>query len=116
MLLRRKIQTNTAGVEAKSEPKDYSASFHWFIVFISASFVLLLMRFWYLQVVEGEHYKQLAFNNFIKRRVVPAERGQIFDIKMRHVATNHPSYDVVLTPAFFTSSSEGKTVQICLLF
>ncbi|MBQ9817351.1 MAG: penicillin-binding protein 2 [Proteobacteria bacterium] len=108
MLLRRKIQTNTAGVEAKSEPKDYSASFRWFIVFISASFVLLLMRFWYLQVVEGEHYKQLAFNNFIKRRVVPAERGQIFDIKMRPVATNHPSYDVVLTPAFFTSSSEPE--------
>ncbi len=108
MLLRQKTQTNAAGTEAKSEPKDYSSSFKWFIALISITFSLLLMRFWYLQIVEGEHYKQLAFNNFIKRRVVPAERGQIFDAKMRPVATNHPSYDVTLTPAFFTSSKESE--------
>ncbi len=108
MLLHRKIQTNTAGTEAKSEPKDYFVSFRWFIALISATFLLLLARFWYLQMIEGDHYKQLAFNNFIKRRVVPAERGQIFDIKMRPVATNHPSYDVMLTPAFFTSSKEPE--------
>lgn len=108
MFLRQKTQTNAAGTEAKSEPKDYSSSFKWFIALISITFSLLLMRFWYLQIVEGEHYKQLAFNNFIKRRVVPAERGQIFDAKMRPVATNHPSYDVTLTPAFFTSSKESE--------
>ncbi len=108
MFLRQKTQTNAAGAEAKSEPKDYTSSFRWFIALITIAFSLLLMRFWYLQIVEGEHYKQLAFNNFIKRRVVPAERGQIFDAKMRPVATNHPSYDVTLTPAFFTSSKEPE--------
>ncbi|MBQ9394388.1 MAG: penicillin-binding protein 2 [Proteobacteria bacterium] len=108
MLLRRKIQTNAAGVEAKSEPKDYASSFRWFIAFISIAFSMLLVRFWYLQIVEGDHYRQLAFNNFIKRRVVPAERGIIYDVKMRPVAVNHPSYDVTLTPAFFTSSKEPE--------
>lgn len=108
MFLHQKTQTNAAGAEAKSEPKDYASSFRWFIALITVAFSLLLMRFWYLQIVEGEHYKQLAFNNFIKRRVVPAERGQIFDAKMRPVATNHPSYDVTLTPAFFTTSKEPE--------
>ena len=106
MLLHQKTKTNAGGTEAKSEPRDYVASFRGFVAFISVVFVLLLCRFWYLQVIEGDHYKQLAFNNFIKRRVIPAERGQIFDVKMRPVATNHPSYDVTLTPAFFTSSDE----------
>lgn len=110
MLLNHKSQNNStsSGSEAKTEPKDYTGACRVFALFITGAFLLLLSRFWYLQVIEGEHYRQLAFNNFIKRRVVQAERGQIFDIKNRVVATNHPSYDVALTPAFFTSSEESE--------
>ncbi len=108
MLLQRKTETNATGAEAKTEPKDYVASFRWFTGLICVILFLLLGRFWYLQIIDGDHYKQLAFNNFIKRRVIPAERGQIFDSKMRAVATNHPSYDITLTPAFFTNSSEPQ--------
>lgn len=107
MIFRRKIQAGSAAsAESKTDPKDYQRSFNVLIVFICVSFLLLLSRFWMIQVIEGSHYKQLAFNNFIKRRVVEAERGQILDIKMRPVATNRPSYDVTLTPAFFTDKSE----------
>lgn len=108
MLLNRKAQNNaSAGVsESKSEPKDYARSCRAFGIFIGCAFLLLLSRFWYLQVIEGDHYRQLAFNNFIKRRVVQAERGIIYDAKNRVVATNHPSYDVALTPAFFRESGE----------
>ena len=97
-----------SGSETKNEPKDYVSSFRWMIAMIIVAFALLLMRFWYLQMIEGGYYKQLAFNNFIKRRVVQAERGQIYDVKLRPVATNRPSYDVMLTPAFFTSKSEPE--------
>lgn len=103
-----KQQSRAASSDVKSDPKDYGSSFRGFILFITIAFGLLGMRFWYLQIVQGDHYRQLAFNNFIKRRVVPAERGQIFDIKYRTVATNHPSYDVTLTPAFFMSRDEGE--------
>ena len=103
-----KTKTNVGGSEAKFEPKDYVSSYRWFVAFITIAFGLLLCRFWYLQVVENDHYRQLAFNNFIKRRVIPAERGQIFDARMRVIATNHPSYDVTLTPAFFTNRKEPE--------
>ena len=109
MQLSNKAQANAQGAETRTEPKDYRSSFRWLVIFISIAFALLLMRFWYLQVVEGPHYKQLAFNNFIKRRIVPAERGQIFDVKLRPVATNRPSYDVTLIPAFFTSKTEEES-------
>ncbi len=109
MQLHHKAQSNAQNGESRTEPKDYGSSFRWLIVFISIIFVLLIMRFWYIQVVDGDHYKQLAFNNFIKRRPVLAERGQIFDVKMRPVATNRPSYDVALTPAYFTSKTEEES-------
>ena len=109
MQLHQKAQSNAQNGESRTEAKDYGASFRWLIVFISVIFVLLIMRFWYIQVVDGDHYKQLAFNNFIKRRPVLAERGQIFDVKMRPVATNRPSYNVILTPAYFTSKTEEES-------
>ena len=102
---------NTTPTEARNEPKDYATSFRVLRIVFAIAFCLLIGRFWYLQVVENEHYAQLAFNNFIKRRVIPAERGQIFDAKRRPVALNRPSYDVSLTPAFFTDAKEDPEVR-----
>lgn len=102
---------NTTPTEVRNEPKDYASSFRGLIICFFIAFGLLIGRFWFLQVVEHDHYAQLAFNNFIKRRVVAAERGQIFDAKMRPIAVNRPSYDVSLTPAFFTDSKEDPDVR-----
>jgi len=110
MLLRNRTQTTTSE-SGRLEPKDYAPSFRTLIVLMLMAFLLLLFRFWFLQIFQGEHYGQLAYNNFIKRRVVPAERGQIFDIHMRPVATNRPSYDVTLTPAFFNILGEPLEVR-----
>ena len=108
MLLHNKSQNNnTKGSETRNEPKDYQAAIRGLRILICIAFGMLITRFWYLQIIQGDHYKQLAFNNFIKRNIVPAERGQIFDAKMRTLATNHPAYDVTLTPAFFTSKNEA---------
>lgn len=108
-LLRQKKQKAGKKVaDIRTEPKDYSASFRVLFVFMCIPFVLLCLRFWYLQVWKAEHYKQLAFNNFIKRRVIPAERGLILDIHGNLVAENRPSYDVALTPAFFVQSGEKE--------
>ena len=96
--------TNTANL--RTEPKDYAGAFRLLSIVICIPFLLLVMRFWYLQVWQGEHYKQLAFNNFIKRKVIPAERGQIFDSRGVLVAGNRPAYDVTLTPAFFKSKDD----------
>lgn len=107
MLFNKKDKSSANSGEARHEPKDYAPSFRVFILLIGLAFAMLLARFWQLQIIDGDHYRQLAFNNFIKRRVIPAERGQIFDIQNRVVATNHPSYDIMLTPAFFTSDQEA---------
>ena len=107
LFFKRPIENKTpVSSEVRNEPADYVRSFKWLGVVFVIAFGFLLSRFWYLQIFQTEHYRQLAFNNFIKRRVIPAERGQIFDVKGRPVAVNRPSYDVTLTPAFFTDSKE----------
>lgn len=108
LLSKRSLDRAVSSSEERVEPKDYTSSFRWLVILFVIAFGLLLSRFWYIQIFEGERYAQLAFNNFIKRRVIPAERGQIYDIKRRPVAVNRPSYDVMLTPAFFTDSNEPE--------
>ncbi len=108
LFFKRPLDDKTkSSTEVRNDPKDYTSSFHWLGIMFAIAFGLILSRFWYLQIFQNEHYAQLAFNNFIKRRVIPAERGQIFDVKRRPVAVNRPSYDVILTPAFFTDSKEA---------
>lgn len=108
MLFSKRPTDNASSSEVRLEPKDYTSSFRGLAILFVIAFGLLLGRFWYIQMFQGEHYAQLAFNNFIKRRVIAAERGQIFDIRRRPIAVNRPSYDVILTPAFFTDAEEPK--------
>jgi len=60
-------------------------------------FLLVIMsRFWYLQIDQGEHYRTLAETNRVRIRSVPAPRGHIFDKYGREIVTNRPSFNVSL--------------------
>lgn len=61
-------------------------------------FTILLLRLWYLQVIEGERYAVLSENNRI--RTIPQRdiRGHILDRHGRVLATNRPSFTVSVLP------------------
>ncbi|SLM28965.1 MrdA [Desulfamplus magnetovallimortis] len=63
-------------------------------VFIMVVFSLLLTRFVYLQVVEGEEYRRLSENNCIRLQSVPASRGMIYDRTGTLLVDNRPSFDL----------------------
>lgn len=46
---------------------------------IAAALLLLLSRLFYLQIVRGEDYVQLAQENMVRSEAIPALRGRIFD-------------------------------------
>lgn len=54
------------------------------------SFVILLSRLFYLQIVKGAYYRDLSDNNRIKLEKVPADRGVIYDRASRLLARNTP--------------------------
>ena len=53
-------------------------------------------RLYYLQVVDADGYALLADKNRINHRLLPPERGRIFDRHGVPLARNNPTYRVVI--------------------
>ncbi len=62
------------------------------------AFAFLIVRFWQLQVAEGDHHRTLSENNRIRLKRVNATRGLIYDRKGTLLVENRPSFDVVIVP------------------
>ncbi|MFW6052505.1 MAG: penicillin-binding protein 2 [Desulfosalsimonas sp.] len=61
-------------------------------------FVLFGARLFYLQIIRGEHYRELSSNNcLIKKRIEPL-RGLIYDRNGRLLVDNRPCYDLQVIP------------------
>ncbi|HKO60590.1 MAG TPA: penicillin-binding protein 2 [Pyrinomonadaceae bacterium] len=63
--------------------------------------VLLLavlgVRLYYLQLVRGAHYAEIAQNQRMRLLPIPAPRGVIFDREGRPLVTSRPIYNVILS-------------------
>jgi penicillin-binding protein 2 len=81
---------------------------------VVASLTLLVAQFWYLQVLRGRHFRELAENN--RRRLVPiaAPRGPLLDRNGRVLVENRASFSVVLTPEH-SESLDGTVVRLAQL-
>ena len=64
---------------------------------VQATFVGTLgARMHFLQVEQAEEYRLLAEENRINIRLIPPERGEVFDRNGVHLAQNVPSYRIVI--------------------
>ncbi|TFH12298.1 MAG: penicillin-binding protein 2 [Nitrosomonadales bacterium] len=70
-----------------------------FVLFL---FLLLLARFYYLQVLESEHYHTLAEDNRIFLSPVVPNRGLILDRNGEVLAENYSAYTLEIVPNKFT--------------
>lgn len=57
---------------------------------------LVACRFWFVQAVRGDYYRELAENNRMRRLTLAAPRGLIYDGEGRLLVENVPTYDLVL--------------------
>ena len=70
-------------------------------------FSLLVGRLWVLQVVHGEEFAELAQENTLKEREIPAPRGAIYDAHGHRIAEVHASFDLVISPQDVLSREEA---------
>jgi penicillin-binding protein 2 len=77
---------------------DLQRRHRYFVVALAVLFVFLVSWIWYLQVIRGEEFAQLATNNRIRIRSVPASRGMILDRNEEMLVDNRPSFQVSLVP------------------
>ncbi len=57
---------------------------------------LLLVGFWKLQIIESDHYTQLAERNRIRAIPIIAPRGRMLDREGRFLVDNYSSFSVLL--------------------
>lgn len=65
---------------------------------------LLITYFWYLQVLRGRYYRELAENNRIRTILIAAPRGPLLDRHGRILVENRPSFNVMLQPEHLQDS------------
>ncbi len=76
------------------------------IVLISVS--LLLFRVFWLQNVRGDDFVAQSNDNRTARLLINASRGVIFDKDGDLLATNEPSFNVTITPAFLPTDDAER--------
>ncbi len=64
------------------------------VILIILMFSILGYRLFYLTIVKGEEYRKKADDSFLKREVISAKRGEIYDRNGVLLAGNKPSYTV----------------------
>jgi penicillin-binding protein 2 len=60
-------------------------------------FLVLFMRLFYLQVIQGTEYRRLSENNCIRLQSISPSRGLIFDRVGKLLVDNRPSFDLYIT-------------------
>lgn len=71
-------------------------------------FIVILSRLWFLQVLAGEKYAELADNNRIKVIFTNAPRGIIYDRNGNVLVGNRPGISVTVTPL----AIKGKETRV----
>jgi penicillin-binding protein 2 len=97
--------------------EDFQGRYKYLVVFVGLAFLLIFIRLWSLQVINGSELRHLSENNRIRLIENPADRGMLFDCKGRVLAHNRPSFEVYLVPEDAKANPEvlikvGKMLNI----
>ncbi|MBI4536415.1 MAG: penicillin-binding protein 2 [candidate division NC10 bacterium] len=76
------------------------------VLLVAAACLVLLLRLWYLQILEGDRYLVLSTNNRLRVRPVEAPRGFILDRHGEILVENRPTFDLFVIPEEVTNGPE----------
>lgn len=95
------IQKTSERMDNDKQKWQYKV-FTFFIVIILST---LFFRVFYLQIIKGNYYKNLANANRIRKVVIRAPRGTIRDVNGEILARNIPSFELNFIPAYLPRES-----------
>lgn len=101
-------ENESARIEMPFEKKKLK----FFLWIILVFLVFLASRVFYLNVVRGSFYQEMAKRNSIRSIVMKAPRGKIFDIKGNALVSNIPSLDAVFIPADLPKDGDTEKKMI----
>lgn len=87
-------------LSVRREVGEFRKRYRWMALFVVVIFTILTGRMIQLQVVDHEHYEEIARENVTKTIPLHATRGIVRDVGGRVVISNRASWDVYVTPSF----------------
>lgn len=81
------------------------------LIIFALLFVGLIGRIFYLQVVNGENLKKLAYEQWTRSTAQSASRGKIVDCGGSELAVSTQAYKVVVWPAAIKESERGRVAR-----
>ena len=64
------------------------------MICVAGAFFILLIRLFYLQVIQGQELRRLSENNCIRLQSTDPSRGMIFDRNGTLLVDNRPAFDL----------------------
>ncbi|MBW1676610.1 MAG: penicillin-binding protein 2 [Deltaproteobacteria bacterium] len=68
------------------------------LICVLAAFLIILVRLYYLQVVEGPEFRRQSQNNCVRLQGIPPPRGLIFDRDGVLLVENRPCFNISIVP------------------
>lgn len=81
--------------EKREIDKEDKKRISYFSIIIGVIFLLLLSRLYYLQILNGNSYKEKAVRNSLRNNIIKATRGKIYDVNGVVVADNSTGYKII---------------------
>jgi penicillin-binding protein 2 len=88
------------------------ARIFFFKYFVLVFFIIIGVRFWFLQIVQHDHYVRQAENNRVRDIPIPAPRGAILDREGRVLVDSSPSYAILLYQEDMVNREETTSILV----
>jgi penicillin-binding protein 2 len=97
-------------VRSHGEIPEFRRRYRYLVVVVITAVLILIGRFWQLQIVDGDHYRKQA-KHYLRQLALPPVRGLISDRRGQVLARNRPAFDVYLIPKYFDGSIVERLVR-----
>lgn len=94
---------------------DFRDRIQWMSLVAVLGLSLLVLRLFYVQVIDADRWAEIAENNVLRRLDLSTTRGLIRDLRGRVIATNRPSYTVYVIPGYFQMENFPRLVEYLAL-
>ena len=78
-----------------------------YVVLVVTSFLVILMRLWYLQILKGEDFMGQSEQNRVRKITLADYRGEIKDRRGKTIVNVRPSFSLYVTPEDADNLSES---------
>lgn len=85
---------------------EYRTHYLWAVIVVTVFALILVSRFFQLQIVRGEEYEKRSRIDYVARERIPARRGHVYDRTGRVLAENVSEHSITVVPHYLEDNPD----------